>query len=79
MAAKITKDKRKEIINRAIVDPGFRKKLFSKPEEVFGCKLTADDKASIERIKRMIPAVDALVNGLAGEILCGGGGCGGLA
>lgn len=76
MTTKKTKDMRKEIISRAVVDPAFRKKLFAKPEEIFGAKLTIEDKASIERIKRLLPAVDALVNGLAGEILCGGGGGG---
>ena len=72
------KDARAEILAKAIVDPAFRKKLFANPEAVFGAKLTKDDLAGLEKIKRFLPALTDLVHGLAGEILCGGpgGGCG---
>jgi hypothetical protein len=50
MTVKKGKDRRKEIISRAVVDPAFRRKLFSKPEEVFGCKLTAEDKAALAEV-----------------------------
>ncbi|HHT9135269.1 MAG TPA: hypothetical protein ACFYD2_10235 [Candidatus Avalokitesvara rifleensis] len=79
--AKISsKDLRKNILAKAIVDPRFRQKLFKSPEVVFGGKLSKVDLAALERIKKFLPSVDDLVTGLAGEILCGGGGgCGGLA
>lgn len=70
---------RAEIIARAIADPAFRRKLFAKPEEVFQGKLTGADKAALERMKRFLPALTDIVGSLAGEVLCGGGGCGGLA
>lgn len=80
MAKKTKSDTRREIVARAIVDPAFRKKLFAKPEEVFGETLNEADKAALARIKKMLPALDDIVTSLAGEVLCGGGGgCGGLA
>jgi len=73
-------DHRKAILAKALVDPRFRRKLFKTPEAVFGRKLTTADLAGLERIRRMLPAVDDIVTHLAGEVLCGGGGgCGGLA
>jgi hypothetical protein len=70
---------RAEIVAKAIANPAFRKKLFAKPEEVFGGKLTKADEAALERMKRFLPALSDIVGSLAGEVLCGGGGCGGLA
>ncbi len=71
---------RAEIVAKAIANPAFRQKLFRNPEDVFGGKLTAADRAALERMKRFIPALNDIVNSLAGEVLCGGGGgCGGLA
>ena len=74
-------DKRKQIIARAIVDPEFRIALFSEPEKVFKVKqMSKEDVLALQRIRKMLPAMDDLVSSLAGEILCGGGGgCGGLA
>lgn len=73
-------DLRKAIIAKAVVDPSFRKKLFTKPEEIFGRKLTKTDIQGLERVKKFLPSLDNLLNNLAGEVLCGGGGgCGGLA
>jgi hypothetical protein len=73
-------DLRKAILAKALVDPAFRKKLFSSPETVFQGKLTAGDRAAVARIKKFLPAIDDIVGHLAGEVLCGGGGgCGGLA
>ena len=75
-----TVDQRKAILAKALVDPSFRKKLFTAPETVFGGKLNAQDRAALERIKKMLPSIDDIVTHLAGEVLCGGGGgCGGLA
>lgn len=73
-------DMRRHIVARAAADPAFRRKLFADPAKVFGGRLTATDKAAIERMKKMMPALDGIVSSLAGEVLCGGGGgCGGLA
>jgi len=73
-------DLRRQIVGKAIVDPAFRRKLLEKPEEVFKDKLTPADQAAVERLKKMLPALDDIVTSLAGEVLCGGGGgCGGLA
>lgn len=72
------KDLRTEVIARAIADPTFRRKLFANPDRVLG-KITEGDKAALARLKKVIPALNDLVSGLAGEILCGGGGCPGLA
>ncbi len=73
-------DLRRHIIGRAIVDPEFRKRLFSRPEEVFQGKLSEADTAALARLKVTLPAFDDIVTSLAGEVLCGGGGgCGGLA
>jgi hypothetical protein len=67
-------------IARAAADPAFRRRLFADPAAVFGGRLTASDKAAVERMKRMMPALEGIVSSLAGEVLCGGGGgCGGLA
>lgn len=80
MATRKPKDLRRDIIARAIVDPAFRRKLFSDPEAIFGGKLAPSDQAALDRIKKMLPALDDIVTSLAGEVLCGGGGgCGGLA
>lgn len=80
MATSKTTDKRKEILAKALVDPSFRKKLFSTPDAVFGEKLSEADVAALERIKKMLPSIDDMVTHLAGEVLCGGGGgCPGLA
>lgn len=80
MAKKMKKeDFRKRIIAKAIVDPAFRRKLLNSPEEVFQDRLSASDKAAVDRLRHFLPAVDGLVTSLAGEVLCGtGGGCGGL-
>jgi hypothetical protein len=73
-------DMRRQIVARAAADPAFRRKLFSDPATVFGGRLTASDKAAVERMKKMLPALEGIVSSLAGEVLCGGGGgCGGLA
>jgi hypothetical protein len=73
-------DLRRKIVARAVIDPAFRKRLLTKPESVFEAQLTDLDKAAVERIKKMLPALDDIVTSLAGEVLCGGGGgCGGLA
>jgi hypothetical protein len=73
-------DLRRQILGRAVVDPEFRRRLFSRPEEVFAGRLSARDRAALERMKLTLPALDDIVTSLAGEVLCGGGGgCGGLA
>lgn len=82
MASKLSKakDLRRQIVAKAVVDPAFRRRLLSKPEDVFGGRLSASDRAALQRIKKMLPALDDIVSSLAGEVLCGGGGgCGGLA
>jgi hypothetical protein len=70
---------KKEILAKAAVDPAFRSKLFRNPEYVFQGKLTAKDKEAVNRLRKTLPALDGLINSLSGEILCGTGGCGGLA
>lgn len=78
--SKRQKDLRRSIIARAMVDPAFRRKLFETPEKVFLKKPSRSDLAALERIKKLLPALDDIVTSLAGEVLCGGGGgCGGLA
>lgn len=72
-------DLRKEIVSRAIVNPAFRRKLFQNPEAIFGEELNPQDRAALGRLQKMIPSLEGLVKSLAGDILCGGGGCGGLA
>lgn len=79
-AASKEKDLRRYIIAKAIVDPAFRRRLFADPEVVFQRKPTPTDRAALERMRKMLPALDDIVTSLAGEVLCGGGGgCGGLA
>lgn len=79
-AARGKDDVRRQIVARAIVDPRFRKQLFTAPEKVFGEPLSAADNAALERIRKFLPSLDDIVTHLAGEVLCGGGGgCGGLA
>jgi hypothetical protein len=73
------KDLRSQIVAKAIVDPAFRRKLLKNPKTIFGQTLSPADKEGLERIKKMLPALDSIVTSLAGEVLCGGGGCGGLA
>lgn len=74
-------DLRKQVLAKAVVDPKFRRKLFSNPEAVFETKrLSKKDKEGIAKLKKTLPALDDIVSTLAGEVLCGGGGgCGGLA
>lgn len=79
-------DLRKAIIEKAIANPAFRRRLFKNPAEVFldedgnPATMTQADFAAIERLKKFLPAMDDIVSSLAGEVLCGGGGgCGGLA
>lgn len=73
------KDLRRYIVARAVVDPAFRKRLMTKPDEVFATEMSDVDAAALERLKKMLPALDDIVTSLAGEVLCGGGGgCGGL-
>ena len=73
-------DLRRQIVARAAVDPAFRQRLFRNPEQVFGGKMQRGDAEALERIKKMIPALEHIVTSLSGEVLCGGGGgCGGLA
>ena len=70
---------KKEIILKAMVDPKFRKELLSAPEKVLG-KMTREDMHMIERMKTILPGLDEMVNTMASNILCGGGGgCPGLA
>jgi hypothetical protein len=72
------RNRRHEIVARAIVDPAFRKTLFSSPEKVFGKKLSKSDAVGLARIKKMIPGLADVVGSLASNVLCngGGGGCG---
>jgi hypothetical protein len=80
MAGESNPDLRKHLVAKAMVDPAFRTKLFEAPHEVFGHPPTETDLAGLQRLKRMLPALDDIVTSLAGEVLCGGGGgCGGLA
>ena len=80
MADESQRDLRKHVVAKAMVDPTFRAKLFEAPHEVFGEHPSEADRAGLERLKRMLPALDDIVTSLAGEVLCGGGGgCGGLA
>lgn len=72
-------DQRTAVVARAIADPAFRRRLFAKPETIFGGRLTAQDNAALERIKRAVPAINDLISGLASDLLCNGGGCPGLA
>jgi hypothetical protein len=73
-------DLRRQIVAKAIVDPKFRKQLFTSPEKVFGEPVSKADAAALERIRKFLPSLDDIVTHLAGEVLCGGGGgCGGLA
>lgn len=79
MTEKQCTDRRKEILAKAIIDPVFRRKLIQYPEAVFGVqKLEQHDAEALERLRKMLPALDDLVGTLAGDILCGGGGCPGL-
>ena len=74
------KDKRKEMILRAVVDPKFRKKLLENPEQVFGVKeLSREDKQSVRLLRKTLPGMDGVINGISDSLLCGTGGCGGLA
>ncbi len=73
-------DKRREMVLRALADPKFRKELLENPEKVFGVeKLTKEDIQSLRMLKRVLPAIDGMVTGISDSILCGTGGCGGLA
>lgn len=75
-----TRDLRKQIVAKAVVDPAFRRRLFRSPKDVFEGEFTKADAAAIERLKKFLPALDDIITSLAGEVLCGGGGgCGGLA
>jgi len=66
-------DIRKVIIVKAIVDPAFRKTLFTSPDKVFGeGRLGERDRAAIERLQATVPALDLMVCALAGEISSGG-------
>jgi hypothetical protein len=74
------RDLRRYIVARAVVDPAFRRRLLTRPDQVFATDLRDVDKAALERLRKMLPALDDIVTSLAGEVLCGGGGgCGGLA
>lgn len=66
-------DIRKVIIAKAITDTAFRKTLFTSPDKIFGeGRLGERDHAAIERLKVTVPALDALIGALAGEISSGG-------
>lgn len=79
MATDSSRDLRRDIVAKAIVDPAFRQRLFSAPQDVFEAPLTDADMAAVERLQKFVPALDDIVSSLAGEVLCGGGGgCGGL-
>ena len=54
-------DLRRHIVARAAADPAFRRRLFADPAAVFGGRLTASDKAAVERMKRMMPALEGIV------------------
>lgn len=80
MSAQKGTDKRREMILRAVVDPRFRRELLRNPKKVFGVKeLTTEDKQSLDMLKRILPAIDGMIDGISDSILCGTGGCGGLA
>jgi hypothetical protein len=73
-------DVRKQIVAKAIVDPAFRARLLKDPVSVFQAEPTEEDLAALKRLRKFLPAMEDMVNSLAGEVLCGGGGgCGGLA
>lgn len=80
MSAEKGMDRRREMILRAVVDPRFRKELLRNPKKVFGVtELTPEDKQSLDMLKRILPAIDGMIDGISDSILCGTGGCGGLA
>jgi hypothetical protein len=73
-------NRRREMILRAVVDPKFRRELLRNPKKVFGVQeLTPEDKQSLDMLKRVLPAIDGMIDGISDSILCGTGGCGGLA
>jgi hypothetical protein len=80
MDARKRGEKRREMVLQAVVDPKFRRELLRNPKKVFGVKeLTSEDKQSLEMLKRILPAIDGMIDGISDSILCGTGGCGGLA
>lgn len=80
MEARKGMDKRREMILRAVADPKFRRELLKNPKKVFGVKeLTPEDQQSLEMLRRVLPAIDGMIDGISDSLLCGTGGCGGLA
>jgi hypothetical protein len=80
MDARKGADKRREMILRAVADPKFRRELLRNPKNVFGVRsLTPKDIQSLAMLKRVLPAIDGMIDGISDSLLCGTGGCGGLA
>ncbi len=77
--------KKREILNRAVVDPIFRKELFSKPEEVIKqFNLSKEEEKLIlssldKRMYKFLESIDDKISLLSESVLCGGGGGCGIA
>jgi hypothetical protein len=74
--------KKREILNRAVVDPIFRKELFSRPEEAIKqFNLSEEEEKLIlssidKRMYRFLESIDDKISLLSESVLCSGGGCG---
>lgn len=75
--------KKREILNRAVIDPIFRKELFSSPEKVIKqFNLSKEEEKLIlsnidKRMYKFLESIDDQISLLSESVLCsGGGGCG---
>lgn len=68
--------KKREILNRAVVDPQFRENLFSKPEETLKQYNLSDEEKKLilpsldERMLGFIKSMDDSIGLLSESILC---------
>lgn len=74
------KTRNRELIIRALTDPGFREMLTESPERALRLEEISDlNQAELRFIQASIRAIECQVNALADELLCANGGPCGIA
>ncbi len=73
----ITKDKNRELIYKALIDPAFRKKLKRDPAAELGVtELSKENEAEIRLVLAAVRGIENHIGALADELLCANGGNG---
>jgi hypothetical protein len=64
----------KDLILRALTDPGFRKLLTDNPEKALAARITPKNQKEIRSVLDLVNKLESQIGRLADELLCANGG-----